>query len=104
MPYLSVRQEDGAVVLVDPIYLVVPFNGPALSATLEFEALEDNAADLAQIAGRRHHFTLGSEWEFWGVLDSLEPIQSTHPGLQDLRQRAACKGVVSVFPEMHEAP
>lgn len=102
MSCLSVfrRPGKGAVVAANPIYITSPIEDQANTARLEFEVLIEDASSLSALIGEREHYALGSEWAFWGVLESLEPAESTHPGLGLMRNRRALRGVMTVYPEV----
>jgi hypothetical protein len=93
------RGGKGARVAANPIYIITALDEPQNAIQFEFEVLEDDATMLRNLVGEQAHFAMGSEWAFWGVLDSLVPTESTHPGLSLIHGRRVLKGVMTIYPE-----
>jgi hypothetical protein len=85
---LSVIEHGGrAVVAANPIFVISESD-----THLTFEVLKQDAAALIPLIGKSYNYVYGSD-PFWGQLKSLEPCESTHPGLALLREKATLRGV-----------
>jgi hypothetical protein len=91
MACLSILKDKVYVVCANPI-----FPTSDLGNTLAFEVLENDASSLKSLLGEADEYYIDSVGTFFGVLQSLEPRQSTHPGLAMLRDKTTLHGVMQV--------
>lgn len=98
-----VRPGNKAVPCVaNPIFLTAPLrteNG----AEVTFEVFEIDAGGLRDLVGTKQLYHFDGKL-FWAELKSLEPCQSTHPGLSYLRERPTLRGVFSMHGEAQGNP
>lgn len=93
-----VRDGQKAVPLVaNPIFLISPLRVKS-GAEVTFEVFEEDAAALKSLIGEPHLYHLDGEL-FWAQLNSLEPCESTHPGLYLLRHKPTLRGMFSIIGE-----
>lgn len=85
--------EGGPAVVLAQVFVTA-----RLLDVLEFEILEVNAGSLRDYIGKRNYLTYDNDTPFWGELVTLEPCDSTAPGLRLLRDRPTLKGIIKVFP------
>lgn len=99
MACLSISEGDIFVVCANPVFL---FGNPDWQegATLTFEMFESGAEPLRAQLGKVQEYSLG-QLPFRGQLDSLEPCESTHPGLARMRETPTLRGVLTIksFPQ-----
>jgi hypothetical protein len=91
MACLSVLKDKIYVVCANPIFPV-----SELGSTFAFEVFEQDAAALKLRLGKPDEYYIDSVGTFFGILESLEPRPSTHPGLALLRDKATLHGVMQV--------
>ena len=98
MACLSVQKDKVYVICANPI-----FPTSELGSTLTFEVLEKDASSLKSRLGEPDEYYIDSVGTFFGILQSLEPRPSTHPGLGMLRDKATLHGVMQVHRTISRA-
>jgi hypothetical protein len=98
MACLSIRERDRFVGCANPIFLL---GNPDRreGAELTFEVFGVDAVLLWERLGKVQEYSLGKR-HFMGQLESLEPCESTHPGLDRMRETPTLRGVLTIksFP------
>ncbi len=96
-----VRDGQRAVtVLASPIFPLTSLRVQS-GAELTFEVFEKDARGLKPLIGKKQLYVLHGE-PFWAELKTLEPCESTHPGLALLRDRPTLCGVFFILGEARE--
>ncbi len=83
------------VVVANPVYVTSPIE---VSSEVKFEVFEEAEISLKNLVGKIRYFRLGVQ-AFWAELKTLDPCESTHPGLALLRDRKTLRGVLCVMEE-----
>ena len=91
MACLSVLQDKIYAVCANPVFPISD-----LGSTFAFEVFEEDAVSLKLRLGKPDEYYIDSVGTFFGVLQSLEPRPSTHPGLSMLRDKPTLHGVMQV--------
>lgn len=99
MACLSIREDPIFAVCANPIFLL---GNPSWQEGVEltFEVFESDANYLRAQLGKVREYSLGQQ-PFMGRLESLDPCESTHPGLALMRETATLRGVLTIknFPQ-----
>jgi hypothetical protein len=98
MACLSVLRDKVYVVCANPI-----FPTSDLGNSFTFEVLEKGASGLKSRVGEADEYYIDSIGTFFGILQSLEPRPSTHPGLAMLRDKATLHGLMRVHRTISRA-
>jgi hypothetical protein len=98
MGYLSIREDNIFVCCANPVFLIAnPYSQEDDAMT--FELFESDADYLREQLGKVQEYSLGQR-PFLGKLESLEPCESTHPGLAGMRDTPILRGILTIvsFP------
>jgi hypothetical protein len=87
-----------ALAVANPIFVISSIQELRDGTELIFEVFEDDAAALRPLVGQARYYALNSS-SSWGILKSLGPCDSTHPGLAHLRHKRTLRGVLATFEE-----
>jgi hypothetical protein len=101
MAYLSVLAEDGIIIgCANPIF-VISDGGRKKGAELVFEVFDKDAAGLRARLGKFDNYGVNPNQPLFSAkLTSLEPCESTHPGLALLRDRPTLQGILTIEGEI----
>jgi hypothetical protein len=99
MAAISVAK-DGKLPFVgvaNPVFVLSqPVNWDA-GGLITFEVLEIDGETLKSLVGQHLYYAIGDQ-SFSGVLQLLEPCESTHSGLALLRHKRTFRGSIAVLP------
>lgn len=101
MASLSILSEDGVIIgCANPIFIISD-GGRQKGAELVFEVFERDATGLRARLGKYEQYGIDpTQLMFTAKLTSLEPCESTHPGLALLRERPTLRGVLRIEGEI----
>ena len=101
MASLSVLGEGGIVMgCANPIFIISD-EGRSKGAKLVFEVFEADASGLRARLGKLDQYGIDPRHlMFSAKLTSLEPCESTHPGLALLRDKPTLRGVLTIEGEI----
>ena len=99
MSVLSIWEDGVFVIASSPIFIISKPDEFHSGSEIIFEVFEEDATALKAQIGNPQYYALGSS-PFWAKLKSLEPCESTHPGLASLRHKTTLRGVFSVIEEL----
>ena len=85
------------VAVANPVYVTSPIEAEGSSEVI-FEVFEQAGIALKNLVGKIQYFRMGDQ-QFWAELKTLDPCESTHPGLALLRNRKTLRGVLRVMEE-----
>ncbi len=104
MSALSIVKPDRKVVplVANPIFLPSPLRTES-GGEVTFEVFEIDAGGLKDLVGTKQLYHLDNAL-FWAELRSLQPCQSTHPGLSLLRHKPTLRGVFLMHGEGQGEP
>lgn len=101
MADLCVLAEDGIIIsCANPIFIISD-GGRKKDAKLVFEVFDNSASGLRRRLGRSDNYGVDPNQPLFSAkLTSLEPCESTHPGLALLRDRPTLRGVLTIDGEI----
>ena len=104
MSALSIVKPGRKVVplVANPIFLTSPLRTES-GGEVTFEVFEIDAGGLQAVIGAKQLYHLDNKL-FWAELKSLQPCQSTHPGLSLLRHKPTLRGVFLMHGEAQGEP
>jgi hypothetical protein len=85
-------------VVANPVFVISPIQECRNGTELIFEVFEADAEALKRLVGAPQLYVFNST-SAWGKLKSLDPCESTHPGLAYLRNKPTLRGVLVFFEE-----
>jgi hypothetical protein len=103
MSALSIFKSDRTTIILaaNPIFLTSPLR-TASGAEVTFEVFQVNAHRLQALIGSKQLYSLDHQL-FWAELKSLQPSESTHPGLARLRDKPTLRGVFLMHGDHYNA-